>query len=90
MSKTLAIELGRFGITVNAFAPGLIETEITRATAERLGVTVEDFSASLVKEIPVGRSGNPEDVTFAILFFASEEASFASGQVLYVAGGPLA
>jgi NAD(P)-dependent dehydrogenase (short-subunit alcohol dehydrogenase family) len=64
--------------------------EMTRATAERLGVTVEDFSALLVKEIPVGRSGNPEDVAFAILFFASEGASFASGQVLYLAGGPLA
>jgi len=87
-TKTLAIELGRYGITVNAVAPGFIETEMTRETASRLGFGFDDFVAERVTSIPVGRSGKPEDVAAAILYFASEEASFVSGQVLYVAGGP--
>jgi 3-oxoacyl-[acyl-carrier protein] reductase len=87
-TRTLAAELGRFGITANAVAPGFVETEMTRATAERMGVDWETFVAARVKDIPVGRSGKPEDVAAAILFFASEEAGFVSGQVMYVAGGP--
>jgi 3-oxoacyl-[acyl-carrier protein] reductase len=87
-TKTLAVELGLFGVTVNSVAPGFIETEMTRTTAARMGVAWEDFVAELVKDIPVGRSGRPEDVASAILYFASEEASFVNGQVLYVAGGP--
>ena len=87
-TRTLAAELGRFGITANAVAPGFVETEMTRATAERMGVDWEAFVAARVKDIPVGRSGKPEDVAAAILFFASEEAGFVSGQVMYVAGGP--
>jgi 3-oxoacyl-[acyl-carrier protein] reductase len=89
-TKTLAVELGRYGITVNTVAPGFIETEMTRETASRLGFDFDDFVAERVKSIPVGRSGRPEDVAAAILYFASEEASFVSGQVLYVAGGPRA
>lgn len=87
-TKTLAIELGRYGVTVNSVAPGFIETEMTRATAARMGVEWEDFVAARVESIPVGRGGRPEDVASAILYFASEEAGFVSGQVLYVAGGP--
>ena len=87
-TKTLAVELGRYSITANAVAPGFIETEMTRDTAARLGVDFDDFVAKRVQSIPVGRSGWPEDVAAAILYFASEEASFVSGQVLYVAGGP--
>ena len=87
-TRTLAAELGRFGITANAVAPGFVETEMTRATAERMGVDWEAFVAARVKDIPVGRSGKPEDIAAAILFFASEEAGFVSGQVMYVAGGP--
>ena len=87
-TRTLAAELGRFGITANAVAPGFVETEMTRATAERMGVDWETFVAARVKDIPVGRSGKPEDIAAAILFFASEEAGFVSGQVMYVAGGP--
>ena len=90
LTKTLAMELGRFGITVNAVAPGFIETDMTRATAERMGLDFEDFRSSMVEEIPVGRSGKPEDVASAILYLASQEASFVSGQVLYVTGGPVA
>src|ERR687898_456994 len=87
-TKTLAIELGRYGVTVNAVAPGFIETEMTRETAARLGVDFDDFVVQRVQSIPVGRAGWPEDVAAAILYFASEEAAFVSGQVLYVAGGP--
>jgi 3-oxoacyl-[acyl-carrier protein] reductase len=90
LTRTLAIELGRYGVTVNAVAPGFIETEMTREVASRLGMDFEDFVAERVEGIPVGRSGWPEDVAAAILYFASEEASFVSGQVLYVAGGPAA
>jgi 3-oxoacyl-[acyl-carrier protein] reductase len=89
-TKTLAIELGRFGITVNAVAPGFIETDMTRATAERVGQTFEEFSANRVAQIPVGRPGQPEDVAAMVGFFVGEDASFVSGQVVYVAGGPKA
>ena len=89
-TKTLAIELGRFGITVNAVAPGFVETEMTRAVAQKMGMEFEDFVAERAKTIPVGRSGKPEDIAASILFFASEEAGFVSGQVLYAAGGPRA
>ncbi len=87
-TKTLAIELGRYGITANAVAPGFVATEMTRQTAERIGVGFDDFMEARAKETPVARVGQPEDIAAAILFFASEEAGFVSGQVLYVAGGP--
>jgi 3-oxoacyl-[acyl-carrier protein] reductase len=89
-TKTLAIELGRYYVTVNAIAPGFIATDMTRATAERMGVSFEDFLLGAAKEIPVGRVGSPEDIATAASFFCSEEAGFVSGQVLYVAGGPKA
>jgi len=87
-SRALALELGRYGVTVNCVAPGFIDTEMTRLTAKRLGKDPEAFTAERAKRIPVGRVGSPEDVANAVGFFASEEASFISGQVLYVAGGP--
>ncbi|WMM90263.1 3-oxoacyl-ACP reductase FabG [Heyndrickxia coagulans] len=89
-TKTLAFELGKFGITANAVAPGFIETDMTKATAERLGVKFDDFIAFNQSMIPVGRTGKPEDIANAVLFFAMEESSFVNGQVLYVAGGPKA
>jgi 3-oxoacyl-[acyl-carrier protein] reductase len=89
-TKTLAIELGRFGVTVNAVAPGFIQTEMTKATADRLGVSFEDFIAYNAKEIPVGRVGQPEDIAHLVSFFVSEGAGFVSGQVVYAAGGPRA
>ena len=88
LTKTLAIELGRYGITVNAIAPGFIETEMTAATATRIGVPFEDFKAEAAAQIPAGRVGQPDDVAAAASFFVRDEASFVSGQVLYVAGGP--
>lgn len=87
-TKTLAIELGPFGVTVNAVAPGFIETEMTRAVAERVGVPFEELLAAEAKAVPVRRVGQPDDIAAAVSFFASDEASFVSGQVLYVAGGP--
>jgi 3-oxoacyl-[acyl-carrier protein] reductase len=87
-TKTLAFELGKFGVTANAIAPGFIETEMTAKTAERLGVPFEDFKAFNAKEIPVQRVGQPEDIAHTASFFISEGAGFVSGQVVYVAGGP--
>jgi 3-oxoacyl-[acyl-carrier protein] reductase len=87
-TKTLAIELGRFGVTANAVAPGFIVTEMTKITAERMGVGFEDFQKAGAATIPVGRVGQPEDVANTIAFLASDDASFVSGQVIYVAGGP--
>ena len=89
-TKTLAIELGRYHVTVNAIAPGFIATDMLRATAKRMGVSFEDFLEGATKEIAVGRVGSPDDVAAAASFFCSEEAGFVSGQVLYVAGGPKA
>jgi len=87
-TKTLAIELGKFGITVNAVAPGFIETDMTASTAARMGVSFEDFKVAAAKAIPVARVGQPEDIAATVSFFVREEASFVSGQVIYVAGGP--
>jgi 3-oxoacyl-[acyl-carrier protein] reductase len=87
-TKTLAIELGKFGVTANAVAPGFIETEMTAATAERVGVPFDEFKANAAAQIPVARTGRPEDIAHAVSFFTSEGAGFVSGQVLYIAGGP--
>ncbi|GHE09817.1 3-oxoacyl-ACP reductase FabG [Klenkia taihuensis] len=87
-TKTLAIELGRYNVTANAIAPGFIETEMTAATAERVGMPFEDFKAAAAKQIPVARVGQPEDIAHTVSFLASEGAGFVSGQVIYVAGGP--
>jgi 3-oxoacyl-[acyl-carrier protein] reductase len=89
LTKTLAIELGKFGITANAVAPGFIVTDMTEATAARLGLSFEDFQAGAAQRIPVGRVGQPADVAAAISYFVSEGAGFVSGQVLYIAGGPV-
>jgi 3-oxoacyl-[acyl-carrier protein] reductase len=89
-TKTLAIELGRFGITANCIAPGFIQTEMTRATAQRLGQDWDGYVAARAAQIPVARAGVPDDIAHAVSFFVSESAGFVSGQVLYVAGGPRA
>lgn len=88
LTKTLAMELGKFGITVNAIAPGFIETDMTKATAERVGVPFAELAAASASQIPAGRTGKPADIAQAAAFFADERSSFINGQVLYVAGGP--
>jgi len=89
-TKTVAIELGKYGITANAIAPGFIETDMTAATAARLGISMEDFKAAAASQIPVARVGQPEDIAATVSFLVREEAGFVSGQVIYVAGGPRA
>jgi 3-oxoacyl-[acyl-carrier protein] reductase len=88
LAKTLAIELGPFGVTANAVAPGFIETDMTAATAARLGVDFETFKKNVAEQIPVRRVGQPEDIAHTVSFLVSEGAGFVSGQVIYVAGGP--
>jgi 3-oxoacyl-[acyl-carrier protein] reductase len=87
-TKTVAIELGKFGVTCNAIAPGFIETEMTAATAARVGVSMEDFKNAAASMIPVARVGQPDDIAHTVSFLVSEGAGFVSGQVVYVAGGP--
>lgn len=87
-TKTLAFELGKFGVTANAIAPGFIVTDMTAATAARVGASFEDFQAAAASQIPVARVGYPEDIAHTASFLASEGAGFVSGQVIYVVGGP--
>ena len=89
-TKTVAIELGKFGVTANAIAPGFIQTEMTKATAERMGIPFDDFIKGAASQIPVARVGQPEDIAHLVSFFVSEGAGFVSGQVVYAAGGPRA
>jgi len=88
MARTLAIELGPFNINVNAVAPGFVETRMTRATAERMGVDFEAFKVGAASQIPLGRIARPEDIASVIAFLCSDESSFVSGQTIYVRGGP--
>ncbi|MCC3331095.1 3-oxoacyl-ACP reductase FabG [Nocardia abscessus] len=87
-TKTLAIELGKYGVTANAIAPGFIETEMTAATAERMGIPFDEFTKAIAAQTPVARTGTPDDIAHAVSFLVSEGAGFVSGQVIYVAGGP--
>jgi 3-oxoacyl-[acyl-carrier protein] reductase len=86
-TKTIAIELGPFGITANAIAPGYINTDMVRQTAERIGKPLDEFIAELAAEVPVRRMGQPDDIAAAVAFFVRDDASFVTGQVLYVSGG---
>jgi 3-oxoacyl-[acyl-carrier protein] reductase len=88
-TKTLAIELGQFGVTANAVAPGFIVTDMTAATSARVGMDFEEFQKAAASRIPVRRVGQPDDIAHTISFLVSEGAGFVSGQVIYVAGGPL-
>src|SRR4051794_4464835 len=86
-TKTRAIELGQFGVTVNAIAPGFIETAMTKATAERTGSTIEEMRERVAATIPVRRGGVPDDIANTVAFFAAEESGYVTGQVIYVDGG---
>ena len=87
-TKTLAIELGPFNINVNAIAPGFIATDMTKETARRIGVSFEEFEKESAAQIPLRRAGKPEDIANVVSFLVSEEASYVSGQIIYVSGGP--
>ncbi len=87
-TRTAAVELGPYNINVNAVAPGFVDTEMTRQTAMRLGHDPEAYKAQRAKTIPLGRVGVPRDIANVIAFLCSEEASFVSGQIIYVKGGP--
>ncbi len=88
MARTLAIELGPFNVNVNAVAPGFVETRMTQATAERMGMDYESFKLGAASQIPLRRIGQPEDIASVIAFLCSDESSFVSGQTIYVRGGP--
>jgi 3-oxoacyl-[acyl-carrier protein] reductase len=88
LTKTLAIELGRFGVRANCVAPGFIATAMTQQTADRLGVSFEDFQTAVAEQVPLQRVGQPEDVASVIAFLCSDDAAYVSGQVIYVRGGP--
>jgi len=88
MARTLAIELGPFNVNVNAVAPGFVETRMTRQTAERMGIDYEAFKLGAASQIPLQRIGQPEDIANVITFLCSDEASYVSGQTIYVRGGP--
>jgi 3-oxoacyl-[acyl-carrier protein] reductase len=86
-TRTLGIELGPYGVNANAIAPGFIATDMTDATAARVGMDVESFRAAAAERNPVRRVGFPEDIAAAAAFLASDEASYITGQTLYVDGG---
>ena len=87
LTKALAVELGRFNITVNAVAPGYIATAMTAATAARLGLSPEEHQAHAAEGNPLRRVGTPEEVASVIAFLGSDDAAYVSGQVIYVNGG---
>ena len=89
LMRALAIETGADGVTVNAVAPGWIETEMLAQTAERLGTTMDLLREQFAKEIPLRRMGLPEDIANVVAFLVSEEASYINGETIYVAGGPV-
>jgi 3-oxoacyl-[acyl-carrier protein] reductase len=87
LTKTLAIELGPFGVTANAIAPGFIETAMTAATAERIGTNIDQMREAVASTVPVRRGGLPADIANTVAFFAAEESGYITGQVIYVDGG---
>ena len=90
MATTLAIELGRFNINVNAVAPGFVSSAMTQQTAERLGVDFEQFRQMAAEGTALKKIGEPEDIAGVIAFLCSGDAGYVTGQTLYVDGGRFA
>ncbi len=88
LTRTIAIEMGRFGVTANVVAPGFVVTDMTREVAARMNVTIEAMTEEMMRDVHVGRSGEPDDIANAVAFFTDARSSFVTGQVLYVAGAP--
>lgn len=88
MAKTLAIELGRYGITSNVVAPGFVETAMTRAIIERTGQSWDELAGAMSARAAVGRIGRPADIAGAIAYFCLPEAGFVTGQTIYATGSP--
>jgi 3-oxoacyl-[acyl-carrier protein] reductase len=88
MTRSLALELGPFGVNVNAVAPGFIETPMTRRTAERIGVTFDEFKADVLERTPRRILGQPEHIASVIAFLAHEDSLYVHGQTIYATGGP--
>lgn len=86
-TKTLSIELGPYNINVNAVAPGFVATEMTKQTSERIGLDFEEHQRLAASHIALRRVGQPEDIANVVAFLVSEDASYVSGQVIYVHGG---
>ena len=88
MARTLAIELGPFNINVNTVAPGFVETRMTQAVAQRIGVDYEDLKKVAAERAALRRTGSPEDIAGIIAFLCSQDASFVTGQTIYATGSP--
>lgn len=88
LARTMAIELGQFGIRVNAVAPGFVETRMTRGIAERTGQDYEDVKRAYAEKLPLRRVGQPEEIASVIAFFAGDDASYVTGQTIHVRGAP--
>ncbi len=87
LTATAAIELGPFGIRVNAVAPGYVATSMTAAVADRIGMDVQAHQDQVAAATPLRRVGQPEEIASVIAFLASDDASYVSGQTLHVNGG---
>ena len=87
-TRALALELGRHNINVNCVAPDFVDTMMTRELAKRKGLYLSDVEKFTISQVPLRRMGTPDDVANVVLFLVSDEASFVSGQVIYVKGGP--
>ena len=90
LAKTVAIELGRFGITCNLVAPGFIDTDMARRSVSGRGVPWDEFERQTAARTPVQRLGQPDDIASAIALLSLPESGFITGQVLYATGGPVA
>ena len=88
LARTLALELGRFGIRVNAVAPGFIETRMTRAIAERTGQSYDDLKGAYARSLALGRVGQPEEIASVVAFLCGDDSSYVTGQTLSVRGSP--
>lgn len=87
MARALALDHGKQGIRVNCLCPGAVDTPLLWSSAERLGISVDEYRAEIISRMPLGRIGQPEEIARAALFLASDDSSFMTGAALVVDGG---